>query len=305
MTPDEVLEVARAGERLGCWEALFTLGERPEQRYPQAREWLERYGYRSTIHYLGEVARLVLKETRLLPHLNPGTLSRHELSLLRPVSASMGLMLESVSPALASPGGPHEHAPSKRPRVRLRTLEMAGEMRIPFTTGLLIGIGDTPADWVEGLLAIRSLHRRYGHIQEVILQNFRAKEGTPMAHSPQPTPAEMRRLVAAARIILGPEMNLQVPPNLTAPDYPLYLEAGINDWGGISPLTVDFVNPEAPWPHIGELRRRTEERGFTLRPRLPVYPEYVTTKKEYLPPELRERIIASADPQGLARGGPP
>ena len=305
LTPEEVLEVARAGERMGCWEALFTLGERPEQRYPEARSWLDRYGYTSTLDYLRAMCELVLKETRLLPHANPGTMSRREIASLRPVNVSMGLMLESVSERLHAPGGPHEHAPSKRPRVRLRTLELAGELAVPFTTGLLIGIGETLEEQVDGLLAIRELHRRYGHIQEVIIQNFRAKPETPMEDASEPGVPAILRSVALARIVLGPSMNLQVPPNLTAEDYPQYLDAGINDWGGISPVTIDYVNPEAPWPQITELRRNTEERGHHLEPRLPLYPEYATDGLEqFVDPALRERVTASAGQGGLAAGGP-
>ena len=305
LTPEEVLQIARAGERMGCWEALFTLGERPEQRYPEARAWLDRYGYASTLDYLRAMCDLVLAETRLLPHANPGTMSRREIASLRPVNVSMGLMLESVSERLHAPGGPHEHAPSKRPRVRLRTLELAGELAVPFTTGLLIGIGETSEEQVDGLLAIRALRRRYGHIQEVIIQNFRAKPETPMEDASEPGVPAILKSVALARIILGPDANLQVPPNLTAEDYPQYLDAGINDWGGVSPVTIDYVNPEAPWPQVAELRRNTEERGHRLVPRLPLYPEYATDGLErFVDPALRERVAASAGQDGLAAGGP-
>ncbi len=305
LTPEEVLEVARAGERMGCWEALFTLGERPEQRYPEARAWLDRYGYASTLDYLRAMCELVLKETRLLPHANPGTMSRREIASLRPVNVSMGLMLESVSERLHAPGGPHEHAPSKRPRVRLRTLELAGELAVPFTTGLLIGIGETLEEQVDGLLAIRELHQRYGHIQEVIIQNFRAKPETPMEDASEPGVPAILRSVALARIVLGPSMNLQVPPNLTAEDYPQYLDAGINDWGGISPVTIDYVNPEAPWPQIAELRRNTAKRGHRLAPRLPLYPKFATDGlQQFVDPALRERVTASTGQGGLAAGGP-
>ena len=305
MTPDEVLDVARAGERLGCAEALFTLGERPEQRFPEAREWLRRRGHRSTLSYLREVADLVLRETALWPHLNPGTMSRDEMAPLRDVSVSMGLMLENVSERLCRPGGPHEHAPSKRPRVRLRTMEAAGELRVPFTTGLLIGIGETAEERVDTLFAIRESHARWGHIQEVIVQNFRAKPATPMAAAVEPDTADVARTAAVARLVLGPEMNIQVPPNLTARGYETYLDAGINDWGGISPLTIDYVNPEAPWPQIPALRDRTEAAGLTLRPRLPVYPEYVLHRPEYIPPALAGRLRAAADAAGYFKGGLP
>ena len=232
MTPEEILAVARAGERLGCTEALFTLGERPEQRYPEAQQWLSERGYATTLEYLTEMCKLVLAETKLMPHANPGTMSRRELAALQPHNPSMGLMLESTSPRLYDPGGPHEFAPSKRPRVRLRTMELAGELGIPFTTGILIGIGEDRRERIDALLEIRRLHRRFGHIQEVIVQNFRAKPATPMAGSADAAAEELRWTVAVARILLGPDVNLQVPPNLSADDYQAYLAAGINDWGG-------------------------------------------------------------------------
>ncbi len=299
----EVLAVARAGERLGCSEALFTLGERPEQRFPEARRWLVDHGHRSTLSYLHEAAALVLRETRLWPHLNPGTMSRTEMAGLRDVSASMGLMLETTSPRLCGPGGPHEHAPSKHPRARLHTLEEAGRLRIPFTTGLLIGIGETPLERAETLLAIRESHARWGHVQEVIVQNFRAKADTPMASAPEPGIGEVLRTAAAARLVLGPTANIQVPPNLTSSGFPLYLQAGINDWGGISPLTIDYVNPEAPWPQIAALRAPTEAARLALRPRLPVYPEYLLNRPEYIAPVLRDRLRGAADSEGYAKGG--
>jgi FO synthase len=303
MTPEEVLAVARAGERAGCTEALFTLGERPEQRFPDARRWLARRGYRSTLAYLREMAALVLHETALWPHLNPGTMTRAEMEALRDVSASMGLMLESVSARLCAPGGPHEHAPSKHPRVRLRTLETAGALRVPFTTGLLVGIGETPPDRVDTLLAIRESHARWGQVQEVIVQNFRAKPRTPMAHAAEPETADVVRTAAVARLLLGPDANIQVPPNLTAPGFDVYLDAGINDWGGISPLTLDYVNPEAPWPRLSTLRAVTEAAGYALRPRLPVYPEYLLHRADYLAPSLRDRLRAAADAEGYVKGG--
>jgi len=303
MTPEEVLHVARAGEGLGCTEALFTLGERPEQRYPQAKEWLRKHGYQTTLEYLHDVSALVTHETSLLPHGNPGAMSRHEAERLKEVNASMGGMLENMSQRLCGPGGPHERAPSKWPRVRLKTLETAGKLKIPFTTGILIGIGETREERVESLLTIRELHRRYGHIQEVIIQNFQAKPDTPMGSHPQPGKDDLLWTVAVARLILGPEANIQVPPNLSARDYPIFLLGGINDWGGISPLTADYVNPEAPWPQICELRRRTEELGFVLKPRLPVYPEYINKKDGYLPEALKEQIKSMADEEGYVKGG--
>ena len=303
MTPEQVLDVARAGQRLGCTEALFTLGERPELRYPEAKEWLAHRGFGTTLEYLAYVSRLVLEETTLLPHANPGTMSRREMAALLPYNPSMGLMLESTSPALHAPGGAHEFAPSKRPRVRLRTIELAGELRLPFTTGILIGIGDTREDRIESLLAIRDLHRRFGHVQEVIVQNFRAKPGTAMAEKLDADTIELLWSVAAARLILGPDANVQVPPNLSADIYHIYLGAGINDWGGVSPLTIDFVNPEAPWPALSQLRQHTESAGFRLKPRLPVYPEYFLDTGEYLTDELRARVRALADNEGYVKGG--
>ena len=303
MTPEQVLDVAKAGQRLGCTEALFTLGERPELRYPEAKDWLTHRGFSTTLEYLAHVSRLVLEETTLLPHANPGTMSRREMEALLPYNPSMGLMLESTSPALHAPGGAHEFAPSKRPRVRLRTIELAGELRLPFTTGILIGIGDTREDRIESLLAIRDLHRRFGHVQEVIVQNFRAKPGTAMAGKLDADTIELLWSVAAARLILGPDANVQVPPNLSADIYHIYLGAGINDWGGVSPLTIDFVNPEAPWPALAQLREHTESAGFQLKPRLPIYPEYFVDSGEYLPDELRTRVSALADDDGYVKGG--
>ena len=303
MSPDEVLDVARAGQRLGCTEALFTLGERPEARYPEAAEWLQRRGYRTTLEYLADMCKLVIEETSLLPHANPGTMSRHEMACLRPYNPSMGLMLESTSPRLYEPGGPHEFAPSKRPRVRLRTIEIAGELKVPFTTGILIGIGETRQERIDALLAIRRLHQAHGHVQEVIVQNFRSKPDTPMGEAPHATSTELLWTVAVARLLLGPEMNVQVPPNLSADDYEAYLGAGINDWGGISPLTIDYVNPEAPWPGIAQLRDRSADMGHELRPRLPIYPEYFMDEDAYVAPSLKARVEKLADPEGYVRGG--
>ena len=309
MSVDEVLAVARAGQRLGCAEALFTLGERPEQRYPEAKAWLEGQGCKSTLDYVARCCAAVLDETTLVPHPNPGTMSRHEMAQLKEVSGSMGLMLESTSEALCGVGGPHELAPSKRPRARLKTLETAGELGVPFTTGVLVGIGDTRRDRVEAMLAIGELHRRYGHIQEVIVQNFRAKPDTAMAEHEDAETAEMLWTVAMARMVLGPSANLQVPPNLSQDDYHIYLQAGINDWGGVSPLTIDYVNPEAPWPQIQELKRRTREQGFTLKPRFPVYPEFFMgpeasmANDSYMFSPIAQRVRALADEDGYVKGG--
>ena len=303
LTPEDVLEVARAGQRLGCTEALFTLGERPEQRYSEAKDWLRQRGYATTLQYLADMCRLVTQETSLLPHANPGTMSRREMASLQPYNPSMGLMLESTSEQLYAPGGAHENAPSKRPRVRLRTIEIAGQLRVPFTTGILIGIGESRQERIDSILAIRRLHRTYGHIQEVIVQNFRAKPQTPMSGVPDPTTEELLWTVAVARLLLGPEMNIQVPPNLSARDYEIYLDAGINDWGGVSPLTIDYVNPEAPWPGLAQLLERTGSKGFELRPRLPVYPEFINSSNGYLPAELKAKVTAVADGEGYVQGG--
>ena len=302
MTAEEMLDIARAGESAGCREALFVLGERPEERYTEARQWLHCRGYDSTLEYLRDMCALVLRETRLCPHSNPGTLSREELAALKPVNASIGLMLESTAPRLCGPGGPHAHAPSKRPELRLRTLEAAGQLKVAFTTGLLVGIGETAEERTQALIAIRDLQQQYGHIQEVIIQNFRAKQGTPMATAPEISTSEMLRTVAAARIILGAHMNIQVPPNLLSDFggalYSAFLHAGINDWGGISPLTPDYVNPEAAWPHVGRMRDAMRTEGFQLRARFPVYPEYILERQEYLPAGLVDRLHGEMDPQG-------
>ena len=307
LTPEQVLDVARRGQEMGCTEALFTLGERPEQRYPEAKEWLERRGFKTTLEYLAHVCRLVMEETSLLPHANPGTMSRREMAGLQPYNPSMGLMLESTSVSLYQAGGPHELAPSKRPRVRLRTLEIAGELGIPFTTGILVGIGETRQDRIDSLLAIRRLQQAHGHVQEVIIQNFRAKPATPMERQPDASQVEMLWTVAVARLLLGPDANIQVPPNLSASDYQIYLDAGINDWGGVSPLTIDYVNPEAPWPGLSELRDRSQEKGFELRPRLPVYPEYFLGNNGgtdgFLPAALKQKVAALADAEGYVKGG--
>ena len=303
MSAEEVLDVAKQGENLGCTEALFTLGERPEQKYPEAKEWLLNNGYDSTLDYLGAMTELVVKETKLLPHANPGTMTHRELNALKYSNPSTGIMLESTSEILYQEGGPHEFAPSKRPIVRLKTISIAGELRIPFTTGLLIGIGETMLDRIESLLEIRNLQRRYNHIQEIIIQNFRAKPETPMAESPDAETQEMLWTVAAARIILGPQANIQVPPNLSSENYEMYLTAGINDWGGVSPLTIDYVNPEAPWPLITNLKLKTESAGFELKPRLAVYPEYFLDTDEYLPVDLLAKVRGLADDQGYVKDG--
>jgi len=299
MTPEEVLEVARAGEKLGCTEALFSLGDKPELLFPEMRETLRHLGYKSTLHYLEAMCELVLRETTLLPHPNPGLLSAEWITRLAAVSPSVGLMLETTNDALLALGAAHDNAPDKVPAKRLRTIEEAGKQQVPFTTGLLIGIGETSEDRIDTLLAIRDLHDLYGHIQEVIVQNFRAKPNIPMAHVPEPSEGEMLRTVAVARLLM-PNVNIQAPPNLNAPYYEKLLDAGINDWGGVSPLTPDYINPEKPWPHLEQLRLRTESKGFQLRQRLPVYPEFLpgVVSKSGL---LSEKLQAARDLEGLAK----
>ncbi|HXG41615.1 MAG TPA: 7,8-didemethyl-8-hydroxy-5-deazariboflavin synthase CofG [Dehalococcoidia bacterium] len=299
MTPDEVLAVARAGRLLGCKEALFSLGDKPELKYPTYRRWLQEQGYATTLEYLRDMCALVLRRTGLLPHANPGLMTEADMAMLRPYNASMGIMLENVSPRLLRPGMPHHRCPDKVPARRLATIEAAGRLRVAFTTGILIGIGETPRERVDSLFAIRELHARYGHIQEVIVQNFRAKPDIPMWEHPEPALEDMLRTIAVARLVLQ-EMNLQAPPNLAPRQYRWYLRAGINDWGGISPLTQDFINPEAPWPKLRELRDVCREEGFELRERLPIYPEYVR-RPEFVPEGLRQRVGALVDEAGLVR----
>lgn len=299
LTPEEVLATVHAGEKLGCAEALFSLGDKPELLFPEMRRTLGHLGYKSTLHYLEAMCELVLKESTLLPHPNPGLMSAEWLKRLAAVSPSIGLMLETTSTALLAPNAAHDNAPDKVPAKRLQTIEEAGKLNIPFTTGLLIGIGETAADRVDTLLAIREVQRRYGHIQEVIVQNFRVKADIPMRDCPEPTRGEMMRCVAVARLLM-PEMNIQAPPNLSAPYYDDLLDAGINDWGGISPLTPDFINPEKPWPHLQQLRDRTEAKGLQLRQRLPVYPEFIpaAVRRGGL---LGERLTQAAESEGYAR----
>ncbi len=301
LTVDEVLETARRGAALGCKEALFTLGEKPELRYKAAREALAAMGFDSTLDYLHHVAGRVLEETGLLPHLNPGTLTDEELLRLRPVSPSMGIMLESLSERLCGKGMPHYGSPDKVPAVRLATLERAGIARVPFTTGILIGIGETRRERVESLLAIRDVHQRHGHIQEIIVQNFRAKPETKMAHAPEPDLNELEWTVAVARIIFGSRMSIQAPPNLSPGVLPRIVAAGIDDWGGVSPLTPDFVNPEAPWPHLDELTRETAAAGKHLHERLTVYPRFVRDLDAWVDDGLHERILELVDAEGAAR----
>ncbi len=303
LTPEEVVAVAEAGRRQGCKEALFTLGDRPEDRYPVARRWLAERGYASTLDYLRAVAIQVIEGTGLLPHLNPGVMGWEDMARLKHVSASMGLMLETSSERLAERGGPHFGSPDKRPAVRLRTIEDAGRLSIPFTTGILVGIGETPRERAESLLAIRTLHLRYGHVQEVIVQNFRAKPGTAMRAAPEPSDEEFHAAVAAARIVFGPSMSVQAPPNLSDPDYPALLDAGINDWGGVSPVTIDHVNPEAPWPKLADLGRRSAEKGYELRERLTIYPRYAVRPDPWISGRMQEPVARLAGPDGLPLPG--
>ena len=299
MTPEQVLKVAKKGIENGCKELLFSLGEKPELRYEQAKKSLAKLGYESMTQYLADMCALVLKETNLLPHVNAGTLSDDEIDLLKPVSASMGMMLETVSRRLVRKGMPHYGCPDKTPLQRLRTLERAGVKNVPFTTGLLIGIGETWEERIEALIAINASHRRHRHIQEVIIQNFQRKPDIAMAQHPEPNLEDMLRTIAAARIILEPEISLQAPPNLHR-RHISYLEAGINDWGGISPVTIDFINPQHEWPEILRLNESCSSVGFKLLERLTVYPRFINKRSEYLDPGLRERILAMARHDGFA-----
>ena len=299
MTPDEVLALAETAREAGCKEALFSLGDQPERIFPEAREFLHHHGFARTLDYLAAMSELVLDRLGLLPHANPGVMDRPALERLKESNASVGLMLENVSVRLMRDGLAHAKAPDKVPALRLRTIEEAGRLSIAFTTGILIGIGETFEERVDSLFAIRALHEKYGHIQEVIVQNFRAKPDIPMAHHPEPSMEDMLRTIAIARLILGPKMNLQAPPNLSYADFPCLLGAGINDWGGISPVTKDFINPEAAWPQIARLRAETEARGFTLRERLALYPEFVTSGN-FLSARVRERAHRLAGADGFA-----
>ena len=300
MTPEEVLQIAERARAAGCKELLFSFGDQPERIFPEAREFLRERGCARTLEYLVSVSELALEKSGLLPHGNPGVMNAADLTALKFSNASMGLMLENVSPRLMHLGEAHENAPDKVPSLRLRTIEEAGRQQIAFTTGILIGIGETREERVDSLLAIRDLHARYGNIQEVIVQNFRAKPSTPMAMHTEPGMDEMLRTVAVARLILGGEMNLQAPPNLSAPDYTRLLEAGINDWGGISPLTPDFINPEAAWPHIDTLGERTADSGFTLRERLSIYPEF-TERDGFVHENVRPYLQKLKGADGYAR----
>ncbi len=301
MTEDDVLAIARKGAAAGCTEALFTLGDKPERRYKSAREELASLGFATTIEYLAHCAGRVLEETGLLPHLNPGVMTRDELALLRPVSASMGIMLETLSDRLSQKGGPHWASPDKVPARRIETIRAAGELAIPFTSGILIGIGETREERIDALLALRALGDEHGHVGEVIVQNFRAKPGTRMAAHPDASTDEHLWSVAVARILLGSSWHVQAPPNLAYDDFPLLLDAGIDDWGGVSPVTIDHVNPEAPWPEIERLREATRSRGLDLVPRLPLYPEHVVEIERWVDPAVQPAVRRASDALGLAR----
>lgn len=301
LTPEDVLDVARAGVKAGCQEALFTLGDKPELRYTQARAELKTLGFATTLEYLAHCARLVFETTGLLPHLNPGVMQHADFVALRPVSASMGLMLETGALRLMEPGMPHHRSPDKHPALRLATLRTAGEAAVPFTTGLLIGIGETRAERIESLLAIRELHEEFGHIQELIIQNFRAKPGTRMAHHPEPPREELLWTIAAARLIFGRSMSIQAPPNLNPGELPALIDAGVNDWGGVSPVTPDHVNPEAPWPGIAALELETRTAGRWLAQRLPIVPAFAIDGEKWLDPALRTAVLRRIDAQGYVR----
>ncbi len=301
MPVEEVLELCHSGAAAGCQEALFTLGEKPELRYRAAREALAELGYESTLHYVAAVAERVLNETGMLPHINAGNMTIEEIKFLREVSASMGIMLESASPRLCEKGMPHYGSPDKDPTVRLETLALAGQAKVPFTTGILIGIGETRRERIESLLAIRNIHEQYGHIQEVIVQNFRAKPNTKMAQAPEPNLEDLLWTLAVTRLIFGAEMNIQAPPNLSPGVLPQLVDAGINDWGGVSPLTPDHVNPEAPWPHLENLANETAAAGKFLEQRLTIYPEYVRDANQWLDPKLETAVLRHSDSDGMAK----
>jgi len=298
LTPDEVMSIVSVGDAHRCTEALFTLGDRPEARWAQAAAFLAEHGCATTIDYVRLNTEAVVAGTGLFPHANPGLMSEADLVSLRRSNPSMGLMLENVSPRLMEPGMPHHGCPDKDPDLRLEVIRAAGRVRVPFTTGILVGIGETAEEVVDSLFALRAVSDESDAVQEVIVQNFRAKADTPMRRDAEPTVQYLGRVVAAARWILGPSANLQVPPNLTE-RFEVYLDAGINDWGGVSPLTIDWVNPEAPWPHLDELRARTEAAGFRLMPRLPVYPEFIGDR--WIDPVLLAKVTDAVDDEGYAR----
>ena len=301
MKPSEVIALAEVGKRFRCTEALLVTGERPEQKYIQARDWLKSLGHTSTVEYVAEISEEVLKKTGLLPHTNAGSLTKKEMSLLKRNNASLGMMLETTSQRLTEDNMPHNHAPSKNPKVRLRTLEDAGQLKIPFTTGLLLGIGENSEEIIDSLFAIKEVNKKYGHIQEVILQNFMPKPGTPMENTSSIGLNQFLKIVALARIILQ-DINIQVPPNLNPDVFGSFLDAGINDWGGISPVTIDYVNPEFPWPTIEAVKSVTLKKGYTLRARLPIYPEFILKSNSgYVSDAVKVHTEQFSDSAGLVR----
>ena len=300
ITKDQALHIASLGKRLKCTEALIVTGERPEQKYPEYREWLKKYDCSTTVEYVDQISKLILEETGLLPHTNAGTLNYDELSLLKKSNVSLGCMLETSSDRLTGENMPHEFAPSKNPRARIRVLENAGKLKIPITTGLLIGIGETLEEIVDSLIVIREINQKYGNIQEVIMQNHVPKDNTKMKSFLPPTLDLFLLTVSLARIIM-PHMNIQVPPNLSPNHYSTVIEAGINDWGGISPLTIDFVNPESPWPDIKEVKQATNIAGYNFRGRLAIYPEFLLNKREFIPKNLWNYVTPLSDSSGLVK----
>ena len=304
LSVDEVLSLCNQGANLGCQEALFTLGEKPELRYKAAREALATLGFETTLEYVGHVAEKVLKETGVLPHINAGNLTEQEIAYLRKVSGSMGIMLESASKRLCEKGMPHYGSPDKVPEVRIHTMELAGQQHVPFTTGILIGIGETRLERIESLLAIRDVHNTYGHIQEIIIQNFRAKPDTKMRSAPEPDLNELLWTIAVSRLIFGSEMSIQAPPNLSPGVLPQLVNAGINDWGGVSPLTPDHVNPEAPWPHLENLARETEAAGKFLEQRLTIYPKYIKKYSKWVDDKVAPTVFNLSDASGFAKRDP-
>ena len=301
MSPEQVLEIARQGADAGCKEILFTLGDKPEARYKAAREGLKALGYGTTLEYLRAMAELVLTETGLFPHLNPGLMTREEMAALRKVSISMGIMLESASDRLTEKGMPHYGSPDKVPARRLETIRLAGELGVPFTSGILIGIGETRAERIDSLLALRHASQDHGQIQELIIQNFRAKPGTKMVDAPEPDLDELLWTIAVARLLFGSEMNIQAPPNLSPGVFHRIIASGINDWGGVSPVTPDFVNPEAPWPHLEELAKETAREGKVLVERLAVYPSHLKSLDRWIDSELQPLVRSELDGEGFVR----
>jgi 7,8-didemethyl-8-hydroxy-5-deazariboflavin synthase len=298
MTPEKVLAIAEAGRRFHCTEALFVTGEKPEQKYLEAKAWLKSVRCSSTVEYINQLSEMVLMKTGLLPHTNAGSLTKKDMSLLKETNVSLGMMLESSSQRLTEKGMPHEKAPSKNPKVRMKALEDAGRLRIPLTTGLLIGIGESPEELVDSLFTIKEINQKYGHIQEIIMQNFAPKPETWMGRFSPPTYNYFIKSIAIARIVM-PEVNIQVPPNLTPNFFGKYLDAGINDWGGISPVTIDYVNPEFPWPSIESVKEVTENRGYKFRARLPVYPEFIEKHNGFIKERLKNYVNLISDESGL------